>query len=207
MKKAKIDVLDIADSFDEKPENTSDTHGLEIEEPQIDLQNESFLVTQQDEPEPKRWRFLTWKVVLLFGVPSLCLILIAAAVLVYFLYYEKKPVPATAKDPKGKQMVIANTGPVYMDNLSAVINDLSGKQRIVLFGLAMVPARGAGSNLAEGDQNMRMAASRIVSDMSFQDLTGERGREHVKRRIKAYVDGLKGSGVLENVWITSWIIL
>ncbi len=202
MKKAKIDVLDIADAYDEKPSDGMGAQRLDIEEPQIDLESESFLVAQEEE-FPKK-SFLTWKTAIIFGIPAVCVLLIVVAVLVYYLVYDKK---TASKDPKGVAPVMAIASPILYDNLTAVVNDPSGKQRLVMFGIALKPGKGAGEKLGGSDQDIRIAASRIVGGAQFPDLMNEKGREQIKKKIKDHIENIKGAGVVESVWITSWTIL
>jgi len=213
MKKAKIDVLDIADSLEENPEIQqeiqTELHSLAVEEPQIDLQSESFLVAQEQEETPAR-RFLTWKTLIIFGIPSFCLILAVVAALFYFLSPDKKAAPAASKEAKGRTVSAPGApgaGPVYFDNLTAVINDSSGNQRLVMFGIAVAPGKGTSLNFSGSDQSVRFAASKVVCDLPFSDIMSDQGRDRAKKRIKAHVEYLKGSGMIETVWITSWTVL
>ena len=57
------------------------------------------------------------------------------------------------------------------------------------------------------DREVRIAATRIMSGMSFPDLLSNAGREQIRKKIKAHIEGVYGTGAAENVWITSWLIL
>jgi flagellar basal body-associated protein FliL len=207
MKKAKIDVLDIDDSFDERPAEPPSPPQLEMEEPQIDLEGESFLVSQPDAKAPPKWRHITWKTLMLYGIPSVSLVLIVAAVVIYFLYYDKKSVFSAAKASKEVTATASGFEAVHFDNLTALIKDQTGKQRVVVFSIAVMQGKGGRPNIKEGDQDIRIATMRIVSASPFSELINEQGRNQVKKKIKDYVDGVKGPGTAENVWITSWMIL
>ena len=165
------------------------------------------MAPQQEETAPKKWRFLTWKVILLLGVPSLCLVLAVTAVLVYFFHSDKKTAAVPVKEPQGKHQPVIISSPVYVDDLSSVINDQFGKQKLLLFGFAVTPVKGARFEFDAKDQNVRIAASKIVSAMLSQELLTDKGREQVKKRIKAYIESIRGAGIVETVSITSWVII
>jgi flagellar basal body-associated protein FliL len=207
MKKEIIDALDLGDKLEENPPEELIPQQLDAEEPHIDLQGESFLGALQVEEAPKKWRFMTWKTFILLGIPSICLIVAIVVFLVYFFYDDKQPVFLTPKGTKGRPVTAENVEPFYLENLTAIVRDLSGKQRIVLFGVAFVPRKGVGLNLTGVDQDMRIAASRLVGAMSYSELMNDKGREQVKKAIKTTIEAVKGAGVIEGVWITSWTIL
>lgn len=199
MKKAKIDVLDIEDSF----EAVSTTDPPTVE-PQIDLQGESFLAVPEEEASSTR-SFMNWKTLLLIGIPVL-LLLIAIGVY-YFVYYDKKPSILTAKGEKTGTAMTAGS-PVYFNDLRSTVNDLQGQPRIVLFGFAVTPhGKVVSLNFGGDDRDLRLSASRIVGAMPLSELLHEKGREQVKKKIKAHIEEQKGTGVVGDVWITSWTIL
>ncbi|MDD5167390.1 MAG: flagellar basal body-associated FliL family protein [Syntrophales bacterium] len=200
MKKAKIDVLDMADALE------AVSQPLDIDEPHIDLREESFLAPQQEEEKPPWWRFLfTWKIAIFFVIPGLCLILAVVAVFVFFMSTAKS-VPSVSQESKKGSIIVSQRGPVYFENLASVTNDLSGNKRLVLFSIAVVPGKKVDPNL-DADRDIRIAATRVVSGMLFPELLNDKGREQVKKKIKSSIEALKGSDVVDSVFITSWTIL
>ena len=203
MRKAKIDVLDIADSFEVV---TPDTLSSEPSpgEPQIDLHGESFLAVQAEGSSGKRFS-VKWKRLLLFGGAFLVLLLIAASVY-YFVFYDEKAADGKVKTEKNVP-VTAVIGAVDFPNMRTVITDLQGKQRVILFGFAVTPGKAVPLNLTAEDRELRAAAAHIVGGMSLSELIQDKGRDQVKKKIKAHIEELKGSGAVGDVWITSWTIL
>jgi flagellar basal body-associated protein FliL len=149
---------------------------------------------------------VTWKRAIIFGG---CVLLFVVAFVVYYVYIDKKPSQTAAKGSKESQATTAAhvPEPVYFDNLTAVISDLSGKQRVVLFGIAAIPGKGAVPNYDGKDQDIRVAASKAVCGAPFPELMNDKGREQIKRKIKDAIEIVKGPGMVENVYITSWTIL
>ncbi|MDQ5985837.1 MAG: hypothetical protein CSYNP_01554 [Syntrophus sp. SKADARSKE-3] len=205
MKKAKIDVLDLPD-LEATPADASEAFKLDISEPQIDLQRESFLTPPEEEAKPLWRRLVTTKRVIIFGS---IVLLLAVTFVVYFVFIDKKPSQMAAKGSKESRATATGqvTEPVYIDNLTAVITDLSGKQRVVLFGIAAMPGKGVAPNYDGKDPDIRVAASKAVCSASFPELMNDKGRDQIKRKIKDAIEIVKGPGTVEHVYITSWTIL
>ena len=203
MKKAKIDLLDIGDEFEAV---SSDEISAEqsAEEPQIDLQGESFLAGQAEEPSPGRFSLLL-KRVLVFGVPLLLLLMVAASVY-YFVFYDGKSAVETAK----KQTTAAAPAVIIsvdFPNLRTVVNDAQGKQHVLLFGFAVSLGKEISPNLTAEDRELRSAVAHMVGGMPYSELLHDKGREQIKKRIKAHIEEQKGTGSINDVWITSWTLL
>ena len=208
MKKAKIDILDIADSLETAPNEEPALAPLEKTAPDIDLHAGSFLAEKQTEDALKRRRFLTWKTMLMFAVPTLCLVLVVVAVVVFLWNGEKKAASVAAKQAQQGMPGMVGSGPIYYDDLAAVVSDPSGKLRLVRFGISAMPARGGVTpNLKGDDREVRIAAARIVSGTPFPELLNDRGREQIKEKIKTHIESVHRPGTVGNVWITSWIVL
>ena len=199
MKKARLDVLDITDAVEAVSEP------LQIDEPHIDLQEESSL--GKEEAKPSRWRvFLSWKMLLLFGISIVIMVVIGAFLITYMTPSYKDAVSSPAKKPAKGIPPVAKSVSVYFENMAVVANDLAGNKRVILFSIAVTPGKKAAANL-DGDREIRLIAARAVSGMLFPELMSPKGREIVKKKIKSDIEISKGSGVAEDVWITSWTIL
>lgn len=203
MKKAKIDLLDIGDEFE--PASPDEiTAEQSAEEPQIDLQGQSFLAVQPEESSPRRFS-LIMKRLLVFGGPLLLLLLVAAGVY-YFVFYDEKSAVKTAKTetPASMPAVIIT---VDFPNLRTVVNDSQGKQHVLLFGFAVSPGKGTAVNISPEDRELRSAVAHMVTGMPYSELLNDKGRDQIKKKIKAHIEEQKGSGAVGEVWITSWTLL
>jgi len=208
MKKAENDTLDGAGALQVVRGDGPIPTETAMAEPEIDLGSSSFVAEQNlDEiPEPKHK--MTWKAFLFFGIPALGLIAIAAVAVAVFLYTDRKPAPASAKMMPGNVQVSAKDGSVSFDNLAAVVPDLSGKQRLVRFGISVMPGKGGGGTKIKGeDREVRIAASRVVSGMPFPELLRDAGRDQVRKKIKTHMEAVYGIGAVDRVWISAWVIL
>lgn len=209
MKKAKDETLDGTDALEAVRGDGAIPAERDTTEPEIDLGSSSFIAERNLDELPEPERRLTWKTLLFFGVPALCLTMAVVAGVIFFLHTDRKAAPAPAPAKTMQRTVrVAAGGAVSLDGLAAVVQDPSGKQRLVRFGITVMTGKGAGASTLKGeDSELRMAASRIVSGMSFPELLHDGGREQVRKKFKTHIEGIYGVGAAEHVWISSWVIL
>jgi len=92
-------------------------------------------------------------------------------------------------------------------NLSCVVSDPAGNDRLLMFELTIVPAPGKSLVWNVESPELRSLIIQIVTESSFTDLLTTQGREKVKERIRESLERAQGSGSVNAVFITSWKLL
>ncbi|MCX7982207.1 MAG: hypothetical protein N2572_04760 [Syntrophales bacterium] len=181
---------------------------LEIDEPK-QREEESFKAEEGEAPSSEKKaffkRFFHWKFFVFVLLPLFSFLGVLSAVTYVFLVL-KEP-PAVKKDEiKG---AVAPTAPTLIElkDLSVVVSDSTGQDRVLLFSLVVMPAPGKEGNWSGEDLEMKALTIRIVRETPGSELLKPGGREEIKKRVYEYLEKERGDGSVHAVFVTSWTVI
>lgn len=187
-KKARIDLLEIDEAQEKEPE----------------------AVKEREEEAPSETtvsysRFFHWKFLLFVALPIFCALLVISAVTYFFLIGTETRIAKKQEAPGS----VATSAPMVIEigDLSSVVSDVSGQDRIIIFSLTLVTQPGKEMAISAEDAKIRAIAVQSAGEIPNAEILSAGGRESLKSKVQQYLEKEWGAGSVQAVYVTSWTVI